>query len=92
VNRDLLAAHDRVESVKTRLESFLHAFERLATTGEQKQLVEAFREFVQDVNSVGVRSFFDRLWKKQDVEIDIEKIVHGEGKIPPPEPRKGMRM
>jgi len=56
-----LMAHETAESVKTRLESYQHEFERLARTREQKKLVAAFKDFVGEVTHAGMKETFDKL-------------------------------
>jgi hypothetical protein len=63
-DRNLLLAHDTVESTKTQLESFSDEFERLARTAEQRKLVAAFKDFVGEVTGAGMRETFERLLKR----------------------------
>ena len=98
-DRNLLLAHDAVESAKTQLESFSDEFERLARTPEQKNLSEQFKGFVQDVTGAGMREAFEKILERKPSDsptIDFEKMFHGEGnrKDQPEQPKmdRGIKM
>jgi hypothetical protein len=81
-DRNLLLAHDAVESAKTQLESFSDEFERLARTPEQRQLADQFKEFVQEVTGVRMREAFEKILERKPIDsptIEFDKIMHGEG-------------
>jgi hypothetical protein len=66
-----------------RLESFLAAFERVAATPEQQELVREFGQFIEDLGGV-------RLTDKRQMSIEFGKILHGEGKVEPRQSMGGM--
>jgi len=81
-DRNLLLAHDAVESAKTQLESFSDEFERLARTPEQRQLADQFKEFVQKVTGVRMREAFEKILGPKPSDsptIEFDKIMQGEG-------------
>ena len=87
-DRNLLLAHDAVESAKTQLESFSDEFERLARTPEQKNLSDQFKGFVQDVTGAGMREAFAKILGPKTTDgpaIDYAKQAFGEGKVEPQE-------